>query len=619
MNTEDTVPQPVTGPDLVGCRYRLVRDRLAGPRRPGEPESARRRAELGAHHRASVIAALPDPTVIEPGPDADLDTLEAIAAGADLIVGGVLSHARPPGDRAFSGIAEESRPDLLVRLGDGYLPVLIAAHKLLEPRRRRTEAARILPVARLGRPGVLGRTLREGIVADEALKLRHNAADAVRLGQAAALLHRLGASCGLVGGIGADPTRVVVADEGPRVAAYRTALRRARAAIHAVERHEARGREQMPGAGGGASSSENGPPPAPKVDGIEWRVGEWPLAPRKIRECRGCRWREACEDELRAADDISLLLPGNRGDEYRQAGITTIRQLARAEGAGEHRHLALLSVFGEPAALRVRETTAPRADVEIDVDLEAYPGHGAYLWGAWTPDDGYVPHVTWAPPGPEGLGGEAEARNFALFWDWLMARRAAAHADGRTFRAYCWAAEGENHWLRHSAKRFAGMEFVVEAGAHAPDSTGPARIIAVPDVAEIERFISSAEWVDLFRVTKRQLISPAGLGLKVVAPLAGFTWRDEDADGEASLSFYRDAVGIGACDAGQAGAPEPRPGMDSAAARAKLLRYNGDDCRSTAVVREWLATGRATREIPYVGDLEDRVSASSGRRSASRG
>ena len=136
MNTEDTVPQPVTGPDLVGCRYRLVRDRSAGGVRPADSETARRRAELGAHHRASVIAALPDPVVVEDGPDADLATLEAIAAGADLIVGGVLRHERPPGDRAFSGIAEESRPDLLVRMGDGYLPVLIAAHKLLEQRRR---------------------------------------------------------------------------------------------------------------------------------------------------------------------------------------------------------------------------------------------------------------------------------------------------------------------------------------------------------------------------------------------------------------------------------------------------------------------------------------------------
>ena len=243
---------------------------------------------------------------------------------------------------------------------------------------------------------------------------------------------------------------------------------------------------------------------------------------------------------------------------------------------------ALLSVTGEPAALRVRETTAPRADVEIDVDLEAYPAHGAYLWGAWSPEDGYVPHVTWAPPGPDGLGGTAEAENFARFWDWLMERRAAAVGAGRTFRAYCWAAEGENHWLRHSAKRFEGMEFVVD-GPHG------AHVLDVPTIGEVEKFISSDEWVDLFRVTKKQLISPEGLGLKVVAPLAGFAWRDEDADGEASLSFYREAVGIVG---------------DPAAARAKLLRYNGDDCRSTAVVRDWLDSGRAAEDIPFVGDLD---------------
>ncbi|WP_295626490.1 ribonuclease H-like domain-containing protein [uncultured Corynebacterium sp.] len=598
MNTQDTVPQPVTGPDLVGCRYRLVRDRSARGVLPEATESARRRAALGSHHRAAVLAALEDPVVIEDGPDADLATLEAIAAGAPLIVGGVLRHERPPGAKAFAGIDEESRPDLLVNLGDGYMPVLIAAHKLLEPRRRRTEAARILPVARLGRQGVLGRTVRQGIVVDETRKLRHNAADAVRLGQAAALLHRIGASCGLVGGIGADPARIVVVEEGPRLTAYRSALRRARAAIHALERADAPGGDEQPAA---------------RVDGVEWRLGEWPLAPRRIRECRGCRWRDACEEELRAADDISLLLPGNRGDEYRAAGISTIHQLARTPSAGEHRYLALLSVSGERAALRAEETTAPRADVEIDVDLEAYPGHGAYLWGAWSPEDGYVPHVTWRPPGPEGLGGDAEAENFARFWDWLMSRRAAAHADGLTFRAYCWAAEGENHWLRHSARRFGGREFVV--------ADEPARIIAVPEVGEVEKFISSSEWVDLFRVTKRQLISPEGLGLKVVAPLAGFAWRDDDADGEASLTFYRQAVGIGdgaedgagaagtagvAGASGAEGAEDDRPGELAEAARAKLLRYNGDDCRSTAVVREWLDSGRAAREIPFVGELEDR-------------
>ena len=163
------------------------------------------------------------------------------------------------------------------------------------------------------------------------------------------------------------------------------------------------------------------------------------------------------------------------------------------------------------------------------------------------------------------------------------------------------------------------MEFVVagdadageagakEAGAGEADAGAPARIIAVPDIVDIERFISSDEWVDLFRVTKRQLISPAGLGLKVVAPMAGFTWRDDDADGEASLSFYRDAVGIGAgADDGASDGGGTGGGLNPADARAKLLRYNADDCRSTAVVREWLDSGRAVDDIPHVSDLENR-------------
>ena len=92
------------------------------------------------------------------------------------------------------------------------------------------------------------------------------------------------------------------------------------------------------------------------------------------------------------------------------------------------------------------------------------------------------------------------------------------------------------------------MEFVVD-GPHG------AHVLDVPTIGEVEKLISSDECVYLFRVTKKQLISPEGLGLKVVAPRAGFALRDEDDDGEASLSFYREAVGIVG---------------DPAAARAKL-------------------------------------------------
>ena len=87
----------------------------------------------------------------------------------------------------------------------------------------------------------------------------------------------------------------------------------------------------------------NGPAPAPKVDGhVEAGRGRWRAQIANAAAAAGAGVRA----ELRAADDISLLLPGNRGDEYRRAGISTIRELARTDAAGEDRYLALLSVTG---------------------------------------------------------------------------------------------------------------------------------------------------------------------------------------------------------------------------------------------------------------------------------
>ncbi|MEJ6020165.1 ribonuclease H-like domain-containing protein [Corynebacterium sp. H113] len=585
MTPLKSLAKPVTGSDLIGCRYRLVRD-LWEYQGKGQVKNAVE--ESRSHHKDAVLAAIPHPIVIQDGPDADLETLEAMAAGAPFIIGAVLRHERPPAtydaagramnQRAFSGIAEESRPDLLVKIDDApqthgprYMPVLIVAHKLLSPHKGRAPAAKILPLTRLAGPGVFGRTMRQGIVATQKWRLRHHGPDAVRLGQAAALLHRLGVSSGLVGGIGADGENIVVVDEGPRVASYRAALRDARETVYAVTGEPSR-----------------------------WEVGRWPLAARKVRECKGCRWHDACDEELRHSDDISLLLPGDRASKLREQGISTVRELAAADNCGEQSWLARAVLADIPALRRVDVTSAPRADVEIDIDMEAYPSHGAYLWGAWPVGEDYQPFVTWAAPGDKGLGGQAEAQNFALFWTWLMKRCNDALRAGKSVRVYCWAAEGENYWLRQSADRFGGMEFVVD-GAIVGDRDGEnsegksgegSTVIRVPLRSEIDEFISSDMWTDMFRVTKSQLLSPHGMGLKVVAPMAGFHWRDEGVDGEMSLTLYEQAVGLA----------EIAPTV-AESARAALLRYNGDDCRSVAHIRDWLDSGQATQEIPHGSKL----------------
>ena len=192
----------------------------------------------------------------------------------------------------------------------------------------------------------------------------------------------------------------------------------------------------------------------------------------------------------------------------------------------------------------------PRADVEIDVDMEAYMDQGAYLWGAWM-DGTYYDFVTW-----EKLGSKAEARNFADFWTWLMEQRDEAHAAGKTFAAYCYSAHGENHWMRMSAQRF---------HEHTP---------GVPSVEEVNAFINSGEWVDMFVHVKKNFDGPYGLSLKTVAPQAGFNWEQGDFDGEESVNARRVAIGI-----------------DETAMRARemLLTYNADDVQATLAVREWMS------------------------------
>jgi predicted RecB family nuclease len=220
---------------------------------------------------------------------------------------------------------------------------------------------------------------------------------------------------------------------------------------------------------------------------------------------------------------------------------------------------------------RVPEVEVPRADVEVDVDMESFGDAGAYMWGcllSGAPIDeppGYRAFATWEP-----LPTKDEGRSFAEFWRWLSDVRAQARLRGLTFRAYCYNELAENRWLLASVDRFG-------------DQPG------VPTKEQVKEFIESDAWVDLFRLVSDAFLCARGKGLKTVAPVAGFHWRDAEAGGENSMRWYRDAVGM------NDGPPDP-------AQRQRLLEYNEDDVRATSVLRNWMSSD-AVRDLPYVGDL----------------
>ena len=425
--------------------------------------------------------------------------------------------------------------------GGGYAPVLVVNHKVVDPRRGKGSAT-----------ATVTRLLDWAPEPDPSLRVRRHPADLDRLVHAWRLLETAGHAA-------SSPVGAVLG------------LGSARAVVHDLE------------------------PvldPADRTHATRLAVvrGELDTAPSRIGECRTCPWWEGwddrdgpvegCRDRLVLSDDVSLVVGGGQVGALRARGIRTVAELAEAgpdrptDWNGEPYSDAVLRARahrdGEVVVPKVARPKISRADVEVDVDLESHLDDGAYLWGTLLTlrdgrpleDEGYRPFVTWSR-----LPGADEGRAFAEFWRWLTGIRDRAAGQGRSFRAYCYSRAAENGWLLSSASRFG------------PEGT-LAVVKGVPGVAEVRRFISSPLWVDVHEAVATQFVSTSGLGLKVVAPVAGFTWRDPEAGGEASLGWYRDA--------------QAARGVEREAGRQRILEYNEDDVRATRAVREWIS--RSSRD-----------------------
>lgn len=535
------------------CLHRVARERDAEPgwwRAAPVDEGVRLRAVAAADRRAglrerALLEAGPGTRVVDvvgdhwtdlpgdvPGDDDEEVSLRALADGASLVWGAALP-ADPTSGR------EGLRCTLAAVPGGGYAPVLVVNHKVVDPRRGRASS----------------RALVTGLLdwapaPDATLRLRRHPGDLDRLVHAWHLLEARGyAASPAVGAVlGLGSSRAVVHD----LEAFRSAADRNHAVRLAVVR------------------------------------GEVGTAPSRIGECRTCPWWEGwptrgepirgCRERLISEDDVSLVVGGGQVGPVREVGIRTVAQLAAAEPDrppgwnGEPFADAVLRARahrdGDVVVPKVARPEIARADIEVDVDLESHLDDGAYLWGALLTlrdgrpleAEGYRSFVTWAR-----LPDADEGRAFAEFWRWLTAIRDRAAGQGRSFRAYCYSRSAENAWMLSSATRFG------------PDGT-VAVVKGVPPVREVREFVSSRQWVDVHEAVGSQFVSTSGLGLKVVAPVAGFTWRDPDAGGEASIGWYRDA--------------QAARGVERDAGRKRILDYNEDDVRATRAVREWISARR---------------------------
>lgn len=519
---------------VTRCRHRVHLEHdpdAVRPEVPADPIAEQRIADRAAH-RDAVLEQLRERFGDRLTRGGSEGTLDAIHAESPLISDAVLPVTERRG-----------RIPLLVRADGGYLPVLIARHRITDP----GEGARTAP---------LTSPWYSSAGTDPNRKARAHSGDQLRLAHAWRQLEAAGCVApgpARGGVIGLDADVVLWHDlELGNWPGGRTPL----------SEYDHRFADRMAIASGA-------------------RAGADPFtAPSRIVACRRCPWWSRCHEQLLAERDVSLVTTGNDADQLRAAGIGTVEELAALEYSASlegftgslREAVALARAWLTEASVirKVDEVEVARADVELDIDMESFGDAGAYLWGCLLSGEpigiepGYHAFVTWDP-----LPSDDEGRSFAEFWTWFTEVRARCAARGLSFRAYCYNERAENRWLLASAERFGEQD-------------------GVPSETEVRRFIESEQWVDLYAAIAEQFICAHGKGLKVIAPIAGFAWRDPEAGGENSMRWYRDAVGYGGT--------EPVPEQ-----RERLLAYNEDDVRATAALREWLWT--EAPKLPHLDEL----------------
>jgi predicted RecB family nuclease len=512
------------------------------PKQPVEvPDDVQRLFDLGNDHEATIFATWlangQDVVDLRPLDDCKADhiaaTLQTLRDGHAVVLGG-----RLPDDRRGG---RTGKPDVLLREaeGTGYHPCDVKAHK------------------------VIGRDHDGGLVSslnDPALAfaaqpkqgLRYRENDLLQLAHYWRMLqacgHQATAPWGAI--VGTDDASL------PQLAWYdltepifRTFSRsEAKAYRSALERydHEHDFRVRVAKVAQQRTGASSDPQPL--------------VAPVGQQDCVGCTWAPVCVDVL-PVDNLSRELLGSLSvREYlalESAGVFNVDDLIDADldqllGSayadetshiwGRARRLRKAHLSAELAqagvVLRLKADGVfgvPRAEVEIDLDMECDRDGRVYLWGVLVTIGGtseFVPFLD--------LHATNDARERALTvrcFDWL----ATTHPDALVYHYSSVEKSKANRILGEQIKSYSGTS-------------------ADPD-----------RWVDLYPAVKCCLESRNGLGLKVVATLgAGFRWRDEDPGGLQSQDWLEEA----------------RAGDTKACQR--ILDYNEDDVRATLCVREWL-------------------------------
>lgn len=273
-----------------------------------------------------------------------------------------------------------------------------------------------------------------------------------------------------------------------------------------------------------------------------------PLHPPWWRgECKRCDWSEDCWKELAAVDDVTLLtrVDADLRSTLASDGIATISDIADLRHDDPRlpdRSVGLQARARTAKRLLRRDSgdgplSVPTARTEVDFDIETYDG-AIYLAGFLITTNGqssFEPVFDW------GGTREAEARVV----EEMFAKLASLSGDDVVVL----------HWTDYERRT------LTEAGER--------HGLSIPGYASVGEWFDHHA-VDLCAWTRQNLASPNGYGLKAIAPLCGFEWRDDDPGGRQSEVWFEHVLS----------------GDDQM--KDRLLAYNEDDVIAQREIRHWI-------------------------------
>jgi predicted RecB family nuclease len=501
-------------------------------------------------------------------------TTAAMDGGARLILGGWL-----PDDTAGG---RKGRPDLLIRVGGGYVPGDVKGHKTIEPAKTKAALMSTLMLPAQRRP-VHGWTSATSHRFDDGMQLAHYSRMLQACGRHPGEEFLVGAIIGtsqLSLAAGAPVEWVLTWHDltEPVVSTYSRSRGKAKRSL--LERYDHEHAFRVKVAHRALEIIGAPADPAPLV------------TPIGQPECDSCPYQAPCATVLE--NDPSAAITIGRLDvrewlTLRSLGITSTMELAELDlndatffasytaEVTQHspdtarKRLAMAKrravMICDGIELWPNDDThaeVPAADIEIDLDIESDQNNSVYMWGIRLRrgnDDAtgiYVPDFTvWDP-----MNKESEYALAQRFADWLRQQCTAATADGKSLRVFHWSSP---EWS--NLRRILGVDAVRDLIGDR-DSTDQAGK-------------SDGVFTDLEVVFKKRFTSLHGTGIKVVAPLFDFHWRVTDPGGGVSLTYLSTV---------QTSDDE----AEVNAAKEWLFSYNEDDNRAMAAIRDGMRKWTAT-------------------------